>query len=164
MVQFMERLLELGGAVKFWPDNLWFDPVYTPQLQAKGIEVFHGSKWANGFARFIAENGAHIDSVLLSRPHVAPNYIDDIRKHSNARIIFYGHDLHFRRLLQEHAVSGKPETIAAARSIEALERQAWQAADVVLYPSSDEVTVLRDLVPTIDVRAVPPYSFSEFSV
>ena len=163
MVQFMQRLLELGCIVKFWPDNLYFDPLYAPQLQAMGIEVFHGSKWANGFSRFIAEQGAHIDAVLLSRPHIAPNYIDALRQHSKARIVFYGHDLHFRRLRQEHAVSGDAETLAEAVRSEALERKAWQAADVVLYPSSDEVKVLRELLPTIDARAVPAYSFTDFS-
>lgn len=162
MFQFMQRLLELGCAVKFWPDNLYFDPVYAPQLQAMGIEVFHGSKWANGFTRFIAEQGAHIDAVLLSRPHIAPHYVDALRQHSKARIVFYGHDLHFRRLMQEHAVSGDPETLAEAVRSEAFELKAWQAADVVLYPSPDEVKVLRELEPAIDSRAIPAYSFTEF--
>lgn len=164
MVQFMQCLLELGCTVKFWPDNLRFDLTYTPQLQAMGIEVYHGAQWANGFLRFIVENGAHIDAVLLSRPHIAPPYLDAIRRYSKARIVFYGHDLHFRRLLQEHEWSGKPETLASALEIQALEKKVWKAADVVLYPSMDEVNALRELLPATDARAVPAYRFSGFAV
>lgn len=160
LVHFMQRLLELGCVVKFWPDNQRFDPVYTPQLQAMGVEVYHG---AGRFPKFIAEHGSQLDAVLLSRPHVAAEHLAEIRRHSRARIVFYGHDLHFRRLLQEHALSGKPETLAAARKSQALEQKVWQAADVVLYPSIDEVMHLRELLPAIDARAVPAYSFPEFA-
>jgi len=160
LVHFMQRLLELGCVVKFWPDNQRFDPVYTPQLQAMGVEVYHGG---GRFPTFIAEHGAQLDAVLLSRPHVAAEHLAEIRRHSRARIVFYGHDLHFRRLLQEHALSGRPETLAAARKSQALEQKVWQAADVVLYPSMDEVEQLRELLPAIDARAVPAYSFAEFA-
>lgn len=163
MVQFMQRLIELGCVVKFWPDNLWFDPVYTPQLQKMGVEVFHGAMWNNGFDRFITEHGRDLDAVLVSRPHVAPHYLEKIRKHSDARVVFYGHDLHFRRLRQEHAVSGRPETLAAARSAETLERNAWKGSDVVLYPSTEEVNVLHGMLPDTDVRMIPAYSFDRFN-
>ena len=162
MVQFMQRLIELGCTVKFWPDNLWFDPVYTPQLQAMGVEVYHGSRWASGFSRMMAEQGAHIDAVLLSRPHIAPAYLDDIRRHSAARVVYYGHDLHFRRLLQEYELSGEAQTLQAARDAEAMEKKIWQASDVVLYPSADEVQALREILPATDARAVPAYSFADF--
>lgn len=162
MVQFMQRLQELGCIVKFWPDNLWYDPVYTPQLQAMGVEVFHGYRWANGFPRFMSENGGQIDAVLLSRPHIAPTYLDEIRRHSKARIVYYGHDLHFHRMLQEHALSGNDETLEAARDMERVERGVWNRSDVVLYPSQDEVDALRELDSDADSRAVPAYSFADF--
>jgi len=165
MIQFMQRLQELGCIVKFWPDNLWYDPVYAPQLQAMGVEVVHGYRWSNGFPRFMADNGGQIDAVLLSRPHIAPAYIDDIRGNSKARIVYYGHDLHFRRMLQEHALlSGDDAALEAARDMERLERGVWRRADVVLYPSQDEVDVLRELEPDTDSRAVPAYSFTGFEM
>ena len=159
MVQFMERLLELGYVVKFWPDNLWFDPTYTPRLQAMGIEVLHGAAVADGFSNFIKNNGSQINAVLLSRPHVAGNYLDLLRKHSKARIVFYGHDLHHRRLAQEHELTGNAETLAAACKAEKQEKKAWLGADVVLYPSLEEVDALHAMLPDTDVRLVPAYCF-----
>jgi len=128
-----------------------------------GVEVIHGYRWSNGFPRYMAENGAHIDAVLLSRPHIAPAYIDDIRKHSKARIVYYGHDLHFRRLLQEYELTGKEELLAASNSVEAQERVAWAGADIVLYPSADEVHALSQIAPKVPALAVPAYSFEDFN-
>ena len=162
MLQFLQRLQELGFAVKFWPDNLAYDPVYTPQLQAMGIEVFYGAQWAGGFPRLMAEQGEQFDAFLVSRPHIAPNYLDAIRRHSYARIIYYGHDLHFQRLLQEHELNGDPQVLAEAEKYRALEMQVWNNTDVVLYPSIEEVSALRSLVPQIDSRVVPPYCFPWF--
>ncbi|HOU66751.1 MAG TPA: glycosyltransferase family 2 protein, partial [Thermomonas sp.] len=41
MLAFIRALLDAGAVVKFWPDNLYYDPNYAPQLQAMGVEVFH---------------------------------------------------------------------------------------------------------------------------
>jgi len=162
MLQFLQRLQELGFVVKFWPDNLAYDPVYTPQLQAMGIEVFYGIEWAGGFPRLMAEQGKQFDAFLVSRPHIAPNYLDAIRRYSSGRIVYYGHDLHFRRLLQEYELNGDPEVLVEAEKYRLLEKQVWSNTDVVLYPSIEEVTALRNLVPEIDSRVVPPYCFPRF--
>jgi GT2 family glycosyltransferase len=162
MVQFMQRLQELGCVVKFWPENLAFDPVYTPRLQAMGVEVFHGMEWALGFPRLMEAEGGQIDAFLLSRPHIAPNYVDDIRRHSNARIIYYGHDLHCERLRQEYALTHDAELLPKADEQEVIERRIWKQVDVVLYPSPDEVEAVQRMAPGTDVRAVPAYSFRQF--
>ena len=162
MVQFIERLQELGCAVKFWPDNLHFDPVYAPRLQAMGVEVFHGAAWSNGFERLLAEQGAGFDAVLLSRPHVATGYFDAIRRHSRARVVFYGHDLHFRRMLQQAEMNADAGLRAEAEKMRVLEADAWRRSDVVLYPSAEEAADVRALAAGVDARAVPPYCFPGF--
>jgi GT2 family glycosyltransferase len=160
MMHFIQRLQELGCVVKFWPDNLWFDPAYTPALQKMGVEVFYGMEWADGFGRLMREQGREIDAVLLSRPHIATGYIDHIRAHSDARIVYYGHDLHHRRLLQEYEISQDADLLAAAASCEAMERDIWGRSDVVLYPSAEETELLNTLAPAIDARTVPAYCFA----
>jgi glycosyltransferase involved in cell wall biosynthesis len=162
MVQFIQRLQELGCQVKFWPDNLWFDPEYTPRLQAMGVEVFYGARWAGGFGRMMAERGGDFEAVLLSRPHIAGNYFDTIRKHSKARVVFYGHDLHFQRMLQQSQMTGDEAMAKDAEGMRELELGSWWRSDVVLYPSSDEAAQVRAIAPGVDARAVPPYSFAGF--
>jgi GT2 family glycosyltransferase len=160
MMHFIQRLLELGCVVKFWPDNLWFDPLYTPALQKLGVEVFYGMEWADGFGRLMREQGREIDAVLLSRPHIASGYIDHIRANSDARIVYYGHDLHHRRLLQEYELSQNADLLVAAASFETMEREVWGRADVVLYPSTEETAILNELAPDADARTVPAYCFA----
>jgi GT2 family glycosyltransferase len=157
MLQFMQRLLELGCTVKFWPANRYYDPEYTPRLQALGIEVAYGPH-TGGFARYLAAHGADFDAVLLSRPHVAAETLAHIRAHSRARIVYYGHDLHHQRLLQQHGLSGDPKTLAEAEKLRVKEHAAWRGADLVLYPSQEEAEAVLAQAPGVAARAVPAYS------
>lgn len=163
MFAFLRRLVEAGCVVKFWPDNLHNDPVYAPALQALGVEVYHGRRWLNQFESLMQESGGEFDAVLLSRPDVADKFIDAARRHSRARIVYYGHDLHFRRMRDEAQVI---ETAANHQQrtalMEALERSVWRRADVVLYPSKDEADQVRAIEPSVDARAITAYSYEFF--
>lgn len=160
MAAFIDALLAKGCVVKFWPDNLHQDPAYSAQLQAKGVEVIYGVKWVEGFGDFLQHNPG-ISAVLLSRPHVATHYLRAIRAHSKARVVYYGHDLHFERMAMEARRAG--ESLDGSEQILALERQAWLQSDVVLYPSTSEVDVVQRLVPGTDVRVVAPYAYRSFN-
>ena len=163
MVAFIDALLAAGWMVKFWPDNLWFDPEYAPQLQARGVEVIYGSRRSGGFAHYLDEAGAEIDAVLLSRPHVAAPHLDALRRKApQARIVYYGHDLHFRRLEREAQATGRAELEKEARKCERQERGIWRAVDLVLYPSAEEAAEVRALEPGVEARALVPYAFDEF--
>jgi GT2 family glycosyltransferase/SAM-dependent methyltransferase len=163
MIAFLRRLVEADCVVKFWPDNLHFDAEYAPALQAMGIEVYHGVAWRDGFERLMVDYGAEVDVVLLSRPHIAGPYLESIRRNSRARIVYYGHDLHFRRMQEEVRVLGDDEVDhQAIRNMEALERRLWRMSDVVLYPSQDEADQVRALEPEVDARAVTPYAYDYF--
>jgi len=159
MVAFIDALLARGCVVKFWPENLYYDPIYTPPLQEKGVEVFYGGSWVGRFDELM-QNNPHISAVLLSRPHIAEHYVASVRQHSRARMVYYGHDLHFRRMQMEAESQGK--SLRDAHAMEALERSLWRTADVVLYPSADEAQVVQQLEPGVDARAITPYAFTEF--
>lgn len=159
MSAFVDSLLELGLVVKFWPDNLWHDEVYAPLLQRKGVEVIHGEKRYGGFQRYMSENGPLIDYVMLSRPHISGPYIDPIRANSSAKIVYYGHDLHFRRLQREAEVVGQLQLIEQAAHMESLERSIWRRSDIVLYPSHDEAEDVAALEPATTALAITPYAY-----
>ena len=162
MVAFMQRLIESGCVVKFWPDNLHYDPVYAPRLQAMGVEVLHGTRWAVGLASLLDEWNGDVDAVLLSRPDVAHKFIDIVRKRSRARIVYYGHDLHFMRMRLEAEVLSRPELDGQGQRMEQLERSLWRKADVTLYPSQDEVDAAKAIEPAADIRAIAAYAYDCF--
>lgn len=161
IVAFIDRLIEAGCVVKFWPDNLNFDPHYTIALQKRGVEVMYGLPWLGKFRQYLQDHGGDLHAVLLSRPHISEKYIDDVRELSKARIVYYGHDLHFKRVASENQIRGAGSA-HSPDSVERQERAIWKRADVVLYPSQDEVDSALSLEPKVDARAVAPYAFESF--
>ena len=159
MMEFMRQFIDMGMKVLFWPDNLWRMPVYTEQLQAMGVEVIYGTRWVGKFEKFIAERGADIEHVLLSRPHIAVNYIDALRKHTHARVSYFGHDLHFMRLRRHQQINGDDKRGVEADAIERVERDLWNRCDVVVYPSEEEAAQVRSMTPGVNAMAVPLYCF-----
>ncbi len=156
MLAFMDALLATGRVVKFLPQNLNRAPGYTEALEARGIEVIHGP-WNKNAEDWLRQYGAEIDEIFLSRPTVADELLAPLRRHCQAPIVFYGHDLHFARMASEPEAQKNPAKNAATAEMKALERRIWRMVDVVLYPSEEEADVVRQLAPGVRARGVPPY-------
>ncbi|WP_380067866.1 methyltransferase domain-containing protein [Dankookia sp. GCM10030260] len=159
--EHVRALLREGWVVKFWPDNGAAPSGYTAALQQMGVEVLHGP-WSGRFADWIGVHGGMIDHVLLNRPHLGATYLPLIRAACRARVVFYGHDLHFARLRREAAVTGSALSAASAESMLQVETHLWRSCDTVLYPSEEEAAEVRRLSPRANVRAVTPYCFDAF--
>jgi len=152
-------LLKMGFTVKFWPDNLWFDPEYTPKLQQLGVEVVYGAEHVGKFKQWLLGAEGGVSHVLLNRPHIAANYVDLLRAFPAIRTVFYGHDLHFERLQREYDLQ---PTAALKKEIEYfynLETAIWQKVDVVLYPSQEEAQTVKKIAPAINAACVCPYVY-----
>ncbi len=161
MLAFLRALLEAGRVVKFRPDNGAHSDGYTEALHAMGIETITGPGTAF-FDRWLHENGADIDGVLLSRPQTAAGVLPQLRRHMRGRIAYYGHDLHFVRMRRQADFCGDPALAREARRMEKLERRIWRAADAVLYPSAAEAREVVRLVPRAAAHMVIPYAFTDF--
>lgn len=161
MVAFIRCLLDAGCVVKFWPENLWFDPDYGPDLTRMGVEVVSGPSGLEGLEGYLKQWGDEFDAIMISRPDVAQKFMEQAHR-SRARIVYYGHDLHFRRMQLEAEQS--QDAALQARTVAMLKRERgiWRSADVVLYPSAEEAAMVRQLEPDSDARAVLPYAFDAF--
>jgi glycosyltransferase involved in cell wall biosynthesis len=160
----IEVFLEAGYNVKFWPHNLWRDPEYTPLLQKRGIEVIYGPEYVNKFGEWIAEHGAYIDYAFLSRPHVAIDFVSDLKAHSRAKLLYYGHDIHHLRLRERIKLNGT--TTACETEASAMQRQEeflWAQMDVIFYPSASETAYVSGLMPGKRVRTLPVFGFDDFA-
>lgn len=156
---FLRVLKGMGLNVKFWPQNLWYDPDYVSILQQAGIEVFYGGEFQNNFGGWIAEHGSQLDYVLLSRPSVAKEFLSAVRAYSRAKVLFYGHDLHYARLLNEAELTGSETARREAAAMRELELALWKGVDVVYYPSPTETQAVLEALPGAKARTVPPYFF-----
>ncbi len=158
MLAIIECLRHAGYVVKFWPDNLTYDPDYTELLESLGVEVFYGVGLF--FDEWIKENGHAVALAVLSRPAVAVQHIGPLRRHSQATIAYYGHDLHFQRLGMQAERAGDAQLAAEAVAMERTERSVWRHADVVLYPSPQETAVARSEL--VRAATIIPYAYDDF--
>ncbi|HVE52632.1 MAG TPA: glycosyltransferase, partial [Ramlibacter sp.] len=157
----LRTLVRMGYAVKFWPQNEAYDDDYADWLQQSGIEVVVGDDVRNNFEGWLQANGDLLQHVLLSRPTVAPEFLPALRRRTDARILYYGHDLHHARLLREHALTGSQAVRREAEEFRKLEYGLWREADVVYYPSSVETDAVRATMPGIEAHTMPLYYFED---
>lgn len=159
--QYLKLFVKAGFNVKFIGDNFYQHEPYTTVLQQMGIEVLYGPDAAGGWQNWIRENAEHFDYVFLNRPHIAPKYLDFIRQHTNARIIYYGHDLAFVREMREYEITGDASFRDSSIEWQGKELALMRQADVAYYPSYVEVDAIHAIDPAINVKAIPAYLFED---
>lgn len=157
----LRTLTRMGLIVKFWPHDQSYDPEYADALEQAGIEVLAGDELRDNFADWLTANRDHLDYVLLSRPTVAPEFLTELRRSSRARILYYGHDVHHARLMNEHALTGSVTALYEAADMKKVEQSLWREADVVYYPSSLETAVVRAEMPGVTAYTMPLYFFDD---
>jgi GT2 family glycosyltransferase len=158
----IDVLIAAGYQVKFWPHNLGYSPGYTEALQAVGVEVFHGPHQP-AFPDWLRAIGGDIDIALVSRPEVAEAVLPALRRQSRARIIYYGHDLHYRRMRMQAEIGNDDLQRRAAAIMQDRERAIWRQADLSLYLSDEEAELARKLEPAAAIDTVIPYWFPTFN-
>lgn len=163
IMEYVRTLLALNYVVKFWPQNLHGTTRYVQMLERMGVETFRGP-YQKSFEKWIEVSGKDITHVLLSRPTVAPFYFDAVRRYTNAKVIYYGHDLHFSRMRMEAEVKKAPDIAEAAEKMRATEMDIWSKSDLVLYPSQEEVDTILAMAPRTNAAFVPPFQFETFEV
>jgi O-antigen biosynthesis protein len=150
-----------GWNVKFWPHTLWYEPGYVEGLQSLGVEVIYGAEHSDRFGELLEELGTSLAAVMINRPLVAKEYLSQVRRHSRAKVLYYGHDIHYLRLREQARVLGVRPS-GEQRLMSRLEPRIWKLSDMVLYPSDSEVAEVRSLDPRIEARQIPLLAFDRF--
>ncbi|MCL1526241.1 glycosyltransferase [Xanthomonas nasturtii] len=165
MFQLLKLLVVRGYAVKFWPENMWHDAHYARALQDVGVDVMYGSEYVGGFGKWISENGANIDAVIFSRPHISVSFIDDVSAHSRAARLYYGHDIHHLRLAEQMKVEPSSIVETEMNRFRSLEEMLWTRMDGIYYPSELESEYVRAWAQKRDIkvaiRTVPLYAYED---
>lgn len=158
---YLKLFKSLGYNVIFIGDNFYKHEPYTSNLQALGIQVLYGNEYAKNIEKWFKINGEYIDYVYLNRPHIAIKYVDMIRKYTNSKLIYFGHDLHYLRELRNYEVEGKPELLKSSNEWKKIEFDLFEKADVIHVVGSYEQSVLQKEFPNKPIRNIPLYMFNE---
>ncbi|MDE7310794.1 MAG: glycosyltransferase [Eubacterium sp.] len=152
---YLKLFVSAGYNVKFIGDNFYKSEPYTTVLQQMGIEVLYGDYYYRNWKSWIKENGKYFDYVLLSRPHISIKYIDMIREYSHAKVIYFGHDLHFLREMREYRLTRNEQARKDAIEWKKTELLLMRKADVSYYLSQAELSEIAKLDTSVKVRRVP---------
>ena len=159
--QYIRLFASQGFQVKFIGDNFFPHQPYTQVLQQMGVEVLYGPYYASHWKDWLKENGACIQYAFLNRPHISVKYIDLVRQYTPARIIYYGHDLHFLRERREYELTGQKDLLKSSEDWKKKELELMRKADWAYYPSCVEEEEIHKIAPDVHVKAIPAYLFTD---
>lgn len=160
--QYLKMFLKKGYVVKFVGDNYLHEEPYTTVLQQMGIEVLYGQEYLTGIWDWLDKNGKEINVAYLNRPHIAAKYVDYIAEHTDIKIIYYGHDLHFLREFREYELTGDVQKKRDSEYWKSIEFALMHKAAVSYYPSVVEEEAIHDVDETINVKAITAYVYDTF--
>lgn len=156
---YIKAFLSMGYRVKFIGDNFYKHEPYTSALQQMGVEVLYGDWYFMNWKTWLKENGKYIDVVFTNRPHISIKYMDVLRTYTNAKILYYGHDLHYVRETREAELEHDKELLEHAKMMKNMEYSVMSKADTVYYPSYVEIDIIKKENPNIKARAIPVYVY-----
>jgi GT2 family glycosyltransferase/SAM-dependent methyltransferase len=166
MLSIVQALLRLGARVTLMPDNFLALQPYTRRLQQMGVEVLYGELDVNAE---LATIGPKLSIAILSRPHVASQWLDVVREFApSATVVYDTVDLHWLREARRSALSSSSTGISAAagngkrdslgpkaQALRELELAMIRATDMTLVVSDSERAHVERDVPGTDVLVVP---------
>lgn len=156
---YMCLFAKLGYQVTFIGDNYFKHEPYTTKLQQQGIEVIYGNYYFKNWKQWLKENACYFDYAYLNRPHIAPKYIDIIKENSNAKIVYFGHDLHYLREYRQYQIEKNPELLRSSEKWKKIEHDIFNKADVIHVVGSYEQKVVSREFANKPVRNIPLYIY-----
>ena len=160
--QYLKMFVKKGFNVKFIGDNFLHEEPYTSGLCQLGIEVLYGEEYRDNIYEYFRKNSGNIDFCYLNRPHIAVKYIDFLKKNTDIKCIFYGHDLHYLRILREFELTGEIRKKRESDYWRSIEYSVMEQADMVYYPSETEITEIHKYHPEIPAKAITAYVWDSF--
>lgn len=161
--QYIKFFVNNGYNVKFVGDNYFKHEPYTTSIEQLGVEVLYGNWYASHFKDWLKVNGGHLDYILLNRPHISIKYIDMVKELTKAKVIYYGHDLHFLRESREYELTKNRAILENVAHWKKVEIELCNKADIVYYPSDVEISELRKQNIKTKAVAIPAYIFENYT-
>src|SRR5680860_14611 len=161
--QYLRLFTSMNLNVKFIGDNFYRHEPYSSDLQQMGIEILYGSWYQDNLEKWLNQNGPQFKYVYLNRPHISVKYVDLVRKYTTAKILYYGHDLHYLREQREFELTHEKDVLNSSQKWKKLELNLINQCDVTYYPSWIEVEEIKRELPAANVKVLSPYIYESFN-
>lgn len=158
---YLKLFRQMGFHVIFVGDNFYKHEPYTSILEQMGIEVLYGTWYQKHIFDWIKSNGRYIDYAYLIRPHISIKYIDAIKKQSNAKVFFFGTDLHYIREMRNYELTKDEELKKMSEYWRKIEFELFSKSDVLHVVGTYEESVLQKEQLNKPIRNIPLYIYDE---
>jgi GT2 family glycosyltransferase len=151
----LRSLIEMGHSVTFIEGSPTADSRYTDNLQQAGIEVLSGrhALFSSGFLR---RYGKFYDLVILSRLHVALNYIGLVKRYCPRAVVIYDTvDLEYVRASRHAALTHDDTLRHYADRMKKAELRLTSMVDSILTVSEVDRQLLLEDSPHLPVQVIP---------
>lgn len=152
---YLNLFLESGSHVVFLSESAHAIEPYATELQQRGIELVLGPWSKRRRDKWLGEHASWFDSAYLHRPHIAAKYLDPLRIHSDAKIVYWPADLHHVRERRRWEVTHDEDARLLADELEQQELALVNSADVTQVVSCYEEEILRRVAPKAAVQTIP---------
>lgn len=156
---YLKLFVSMGFHVIFIGDNYFRHEPYTSNLQQLGIEVLYGDYYAKNINKWIKSNASYIDYVYLNRPHISVKYMENFKKNTSAKIIYFGHDLHYLREMRNYELTKNPSLLKSSDDWKEMEFGLFKNADIIHVVGSYEQSILQKELPNHIVRNIPLFTY-----
>ena len=158
---YLEMLAGMGLEVKFLPADFQRAEPYSTELNELGIETLDGEWFRDNWQSWLADNGQAIDYVFIHKPDPAEKFLAEIKRHTDAAIIYQCHDLHYLRLRRKAEVENDKAALEEAHNYEQKEDFIFRNSDVLLTFSEVEEKIIRAKFPRKQVFTVPLFFYHD---
>ena len=158
---YLQLFVKLGMKVTFIGDNFYPEQPYTQELNQMGIEVLYGNYYYNNWKKWLKENAHYFDYIYLQRPHISIKYIDIVKEYSDAKILYFAHDLHHIREYREYELTGDEEKLKSSEKWKKIEYELFEKTDVGHVVGSYEQQVMQEAFPDKPIRNIPLYIYEK---
>lgn len=149
MFSLLKALAHLGYRVVFWPDNLHRSEPYTMLVQQMGIEVIYGR---HDFNQYLEKHQEFFDAAILTRNHIAINFIDAVRSKIK-KVIYHDPDLEFLREQRRFSFEGGGED--ELLRVKEREFYLFRNCDIISIHSPVERDIIRQELQDATVAVIP---------
>lgn len=155
---YLKLFVKKGYLVKFVAADFINRKEYSFVLEQMGIEVLCNDFYEKNLDAWILRHEKDIEFAFLHYPKCGEKFID-LLKATNIKIIYYGHDLHYVRKQREYELSKAERDLQEAKANYITEKKIIAKADMVYYPSMEEVNLIKKEFGKECTKAIPAYIF-----
>ncbi len=157
---YLKLLRDKNYDVKFMTCDFYIKRKYAFYLNKIGVDIFEGKQWEEQIEEWINNFRENIIAAWIHYPSAGEKFLKLMKK-AGIKTVYYGHDLHFKRKEREYLTTQDQDILSNSIAIKNVEERIVNDADITMYPSSDEIEIIKKEFNPKETRVLTPYFYDD---